>query len=342
MRTNSTLTRIAAATLLGLGWVGAATLKANDDPQAAKPETAAPAAKAKPGPNETAAGDVIAAFVKAFNAHGAEAIGALFAEDAEVVGADGASTRGRGEIVAMFAASFQEIPSATVEARVEGVRAITADVLKAEGKSNLTAGTGAAVQRNKFSGLIVRRDGKWLLSELRDTAEPGEDVTPYERLRELEWIVGDWVSEGDEVKVSSSIHWADNQSFLVRNYAIELPGEKSMTGTMFIGWSPETNQIKSWVFDSAGGHGEGLWTRASDTTWVVKAAGTLRDGRPTSATQIHTVLGKDSVKTASIDRIIGGEIAPDVPEVVMVRKPPAPAPASDKAKDATKPNAPGR
>ena len=34
---------------------------------------------------------------------------------------------------------------------------------------------------------------------------------------------------------------------------------------------------------------------------------------------------KDSVKTSSIDRIIGGEIAPDIADVVMVRKPPQPS-----------------
>jgi hypothetical protein len=48
------------------------------------------------------------------------------------------------------------------------------------------------------------------------------------------------------------------------------------------------------LFDSNGGHGEGLWTRTSEKEWVVKAQGVLRDGRPTSATQIHVVLNNDS------------------------------------------------
>ena len=34
---------------------------------------------------------------------------------------------------------------------------------------------------------------------------------------------------------------------------------------------------------------------------------------------------KDSVKISSIDRIIGGQIAPDIADVVMVRKPPQPS-----------------
>ena len=122
-----------------------------------------------------------------------------------------------------------------------------------------------------------------------------------------------------------NIRWADNQSYLVRTYTVEIQGEKATSGTVFIGWDPQSGQIKSWLFDSNGGHGEGLWTRTGDNEWVVKAQGVLYDGRPNSATQIHTIINKDSVKTSSIDRIIGGQVAPDILDLVMVRKPPQPA-----------------
>ena len=178
-------------------------------------------------------------------------------------------------------------------------------------------------QFNRFTALLVRRDGKWKIAEIREHAAPPADVSPYERLRDLEWMVGDWVDESDNSRVQSSVRWADNQSYLVRTYKIEMPGEKGSSGTMFIGWDPQSGQIKSWLFDSNGGHGEGLWTRTGDKEWVVKAQGVLRDGRPTSATQIHTIINKDSVKTSSIDRIIGGQVAPDIVDVVMVRKAPA-------------------
>ncbi len=120
------------------------------------------------------------------------------------------------------------------------------------------------------------------------------------------------------------IRWADNKSFLIRTYSIEIQGEKASSGTMIIGWDPQTAQIKSWVFSSGGGHGEGLWTRSAENQWIVKAQGTRHDGQPNSATQIHTILNKDVVKTSSIDRIIGGQLAPDIADVVMVRQPPRP------------------
>ncbi len=93
---------------------------------------------------------------------------------------------------------------------------------------------------------------------------------------------------------------------------------------MFIGWDPQSGQIKSWLFNSEGGHGEGLWNRTGENEWVIKASGVLRDGRPTSATQIQTLVNKDTVKISSIDRIIGGVVAPDITDVIMVRKPPQP------------------
>ena len=92
-----------------------------------------------------------------------------------------------------------------------------------------------------------------------------------------------------------------------------------------IGWDPRTAQIKSWLFDSAGGLGEAVWTRSSDNQWVIKASGVLRDGSATSATQIVTLVSKDRVSTSSLDRIIGGEIAPDIEEIVTVRKAPGAA-----------------
>jgi hypothetical protein len=224
----------------------------------------------------------------------------------------------------MYASSFQENPGLNLESKVQELRFLTPDVARVEGQTRLSTRTGDATEFTRFSSLLVKRDRKWLVAEIREYAAPAEDVSSYERLKELEWMVGDWVDESETVKSSSTVRWADNNSFLIRTYQVELKGEKATSGTVFMGWDPQTGQIKSWLFDSNGGHGEGLWTRTGEKEWVVKAQGVLRDGRPTSATQIHAVLNKDSVKTSSIDRIIGGQIAPDIVDVVMVRRPPQP------------------
>jgi uncharacterized protein (TIGR02246 family) len=274
-------------------------------------------------------------FANAFAKADVAAIAAAFIDDATVVDPAGTETRGKAAISDMYAAAFQEAPGVKLESNVDEIRFLTPDVARVEGSSRVSSVKNEASEFNRFSALVVRHEGKWRIAEIREHEAPAADVPIYERLKELEWMVGDWVDESDNNKSQSSVKWADNQSFLVRTFSIEMPGEKPTTGTMFIGWDPQSGQIKSWLFNSEGGHGEGLWTRTSEKEWVVKAQGVLRDGRPTSATQIHNQINKDSVKVSSIDRIIGGVVAPDIVDVVMVRKPPAPGGGAPKAAGAT-------
>lgn len=341
---RTTLALMGAIILTGVGLVAAAGKALEESQPAAAEATAAPAAKPAAAPEAPAAPvkaeekpirEAFTAFVEAYSNADAESLAAIFADEASVVDSQGGEVRGNGAIAEMYATSFRDLPGLKLESTIDEIRFLTPDVARSEGRSRLSTGTGDANEYTRFSGLLVRRDGKWRLAELRDYAVPVEDISAYDRLKELEWMVGDWVDEGADNKVSSSVRWADNNSFLVRTYKAEVQGQKATSGTMFIGWDPQTGQIKSWLFSSEGGHGEGQWTRTGETEWVVKAQGVLRDGRPTSATQIHTIVNKDAVKTSSIDRIVGGQIAPDIADVLMVKKAPAPAPASTPAKPAT-------
>jgi uncharacterized protein (TIGR02246 family) len=275
-------------------------------------------------PEQKTVADTVQAFSKAYSAADAEALGGFFTDDVVVTDPEGNETRGKAAVTDMYAGSFKENPGLRLESQVAEVRFITPDVARVEGQTRLSAG-GDASEFTRFSSLLVRKDGKWQSAEIREYTAPAEDITPYERLKDLEWMVGHWVDESGNNKVEVDVRWADNNSYLIRTFTVNVQGEKASSGTMFIGWDPQTGQIKSWVFDSEGGYGEGLWTRTGENEWIVKAQGVLRDGRPNSATQVHTIQNKDSVKTNSIDRIIGGVVAPDVTAVVMVRKPPQPS-----------------
>ena len=127
-----------------------------------------------------------------------------------------------------------------LEPTVADIRFLTPEIARVEGKSRLSTSVGDASEFTGFSTLLVLRDGKWRIAEMHEYAAPAADVTPYERLKELEWMVGEWVEEGDKAKSQSSIRWADNQSYLIRTYSIEPQGEKPSSGTMFIGWDPQS------------------------------------------------------------------------------------------------------
>jgi uncharacterized protein (TIGR02246 family) len=322
--------RLAGAIALGALGLIAVVVHAQQTPGTTKTSGTAPAA-ARPAPEdprEKPVRDLLREFNRAYNAADAKALAGLFVDEALVVDPAGSETRGKPTIGEMYAASHREAPGLKLDSDVEQVRFLTPDLARVEGRSRVSAASGPANEFTRFTALAVRGEGTWRLAELREHAAPLQEVPPSERLRELQWMLGEWVDEGDGNRVVVNVRWADNQSYMVRTYHVEYRGEKAHSGTMFIGWDPQTQQIKSWVFDSEGGHGEGYWTRTTENQWVVKASGALRDGRPTSATHVHTIINKDAVKTDSTARIIGGEIAPDILDVVMVRKPPQPTTAA--------------
>ena len=167
--------------------------------------------------------------------------------------------------------------------------------------------------------MYVKEDGHWLQAAVRD--EPAAKLTPHERLKELEWLVGEWVNESQDAVVFTTCKWADNGNFLVREFTVQTQGQPVMAGSQRIGWDPVKRQFKSWVFDSEGGFVEAYWTR-NGNQWLVKAEGVGHDGEPASATNIITRLGKDRVSWQSVNRTLGGAAVPGIDEFILVRKPP--------------------
>ena len=93
-----------------------------------------------------------------------------------------------------------------------------------------------------------------MYSSVREELEPG--LPHQERLKELEWLVGDWIDESSESVIHGTCRWSADKNFLLRDFTIQSEGKPVMTVTQRIGWDPLSKQIKSWVFDSEGGYGD--------------------------------------------------------------------------------------
>jgi uncharacterized protein (TIGR02246 family) len=286
-----------------------------------------PAEAAAPSSSTTAAEssvrETLATYVATYNQKDAAKLVELFTPDGTLIDSENTATRGQEAIAEEFFEAFADRSTYTLEAKVDRVRLITPDVAQAEGQSRLVSPKEATVA-NQFVVLLARQGGAWKIVEIREYPAPAETVTPYERLKELEWMVGEWIDESEDVQVSSTVRWGQAKAYLIRDYSVQVKGEPTTSGLMIIAWDPQTDQIKSWIFNADGGRGEGTWTRATDNQWVVKAQGSSGDGRPTSTTQIISLVNKDAVRTSSTDRIVGGELARDIEDVIMVRKPLAP------------------
>ncbi len=264
---------------------------------------------------------LVGEFTKAFDAGDAKAISATFTEDAQIHDENG-ETKGRAAIESRFGDYFANTPKSKIEIKVNSLQFVSPDVIIENGHSIIKGVEDESrVERTKYSVVYVRQNGKWLQSCLTDRASDGRSVP--ERLKELEWLVGDWVTESDQAVVSTSVKWSDDQHYLLRDFTIMVDGKTAIKGTQRIGWDPAKKHIRSWLFDSKGGFSEGEWSHA-DKGWVIKTRGVSHDGTSATATQMLVQVGKDHVRWSSFDRTEGDEAAPDLEEITLVRKPPAP------------------
>jgi uncharacterized protein (TIGR02246 family) len=263
---------------------------------------------------------VVDAFLKAYNGKDANTLAGLFTEDAEIEDDDGV-TRGRTAIKDRFAQLFAENEGGKLEIVSNAIRLLSSEAAFEEGTAKVSAGNAETAETSRYSVFYVKRGGRWLQARIRDEAP--DQASAHDRLKDLEWMLGEWVNESDDAIVFTTCRWADNGNFLVRDFDMKIEGRLALRGTQRIGWDPLRKQFRTWLFDDEGGFGDGLVSRSGDA-WIIKMTGVRSDGQPASATSIVTPLGKDRVGWQLVDRTLGSETSPNIDQFVMVRKPPEP------------------
>ncbi|MCA9021190.1 MAG: DUF1579 family protein, partial [Planctomycetaceae bacterium] len=163
----------------------------------------------------------------------------------------------------------------------------------------------------------VKQNGHWFLDRITEEEIP-VILSNYEHLKELEWLIGDWTDSDEAGSVQTTCQWTKNKNFIVRYFAASSRDQIDLSGMQIIGWDPASKQVRCWVFDSDGGFSEGKWTKKKDH-WYVMLSGTLPDGRKTSATNIYKIVDQNHVKWQSVNRIVDGELQPNIDEVTIVR-----------------------
>jgi uncharacterized protein (TIGR02246 family) len=320
---NGTLILMVLLGAIGSGKVARERTKETPADPAAVQTPAAQAASAPEAPrddDEKAIKALLDTFVKAFNSGNAAAAAATYTEKAVVVDERGDRVLGRAAIRDQYAASFADNPGTTIAILVKSLRFIGPETALEEGRTTITPAAGAGAPENtRFTAVYVKEGGQWLQAAVRD--ELAHDVAAHDRLKELDWLIGDWVNESAAAVVSTSCTWAKGGSFIDREFTMKTQGQPVLSGTQRIGWDPLKRQYKTWIFDSEGGHGEGYFTRTGNQ-WAVKVDGVSQDGQPISATNIITRLGKDRMSWQSTERTVGGTAVPGVDEFTIVRKPP--------------------
>ncbi|MEW6360206.1 MAG: nuclear transport factor 2 family protein [Planctomycetota bacterium] len=297
---------LAAALLCGMGWLmGAGAVESQEGGPHAADERAIRAA--------------VEEYAKAFNRRDVNAIAAQCTDAVNYVDETGRIVRGRDALAKDFKRFFEENSSRKIQVQVESIQFIKPDVAVVDGTATLDPPVPGQPVGGRYTVVRVKEGGKWLVASVREMAE--EIPSNYDRLKELEWLVGDWEDKDEASVVRSSVRWSENKNFLIWKFAVHAEGLKQIEGTQRIGWDPLRGQIRSWVFDSDGGMFEGFWVRDGNK-WIVRVAGVLQDGTKSSATSTYTFVDNDTFTFQSRERVVGEEPAPDIDEVKVVRLPP--------------------
>jgi uncharacterized protein (TIGR02246 family) len=269
------------------------------------------------GGQTKAAGDEAAireasdAYAAAFGKGDLAVILSLWADDAEHVADDGTVTRGKAALNKQFRDGGLLDGKHKLRVQTTGLKVVGGSVAFHDGTTTLTDPDGGS-DSSPFSAVWVKTDGKWLLHRVRELpSERTPAVVGREKLSDLEWLIGDWQATGPKTEVTFNARWAKNKSFMLIEQHVLIGGEELVTVVMVIGWDPIEGQLRSWMFDSNGGFGEGMWSR-SGSAWIVDAAGVGADGTPAESTNVWKFVDENNFEWTAIDRELDGQPAPDI------------------------------
>ena len=291
MKTRMLLTLLAAGAILTLAY-------AYVQPGAPRPAGAEAAIKA--------AAD---AYTAAFNRGDLDGVMATWSQNGEYIDDEGNVTQGKAAITERFKQALVDMKGWKLKLEGKGLRFLTPGVAVVDGVAELTSPEGEK-DASRYTTIWTETNGKWLLSSVRDLEEaPGSGNNAAELLKDLDWLVGDWSHEDKNTKVMLSCKRALN-NFLLFEYTIK-SSDGSQEVKQYMGYDPREDAMHSWMFDSAGGFGEGMWSRRGKV-WRCRMTGVLPNGRDGESTNSIKPVDANSFIFKSEDRFVGDNAMPDM------------------------------
>lgn len=271
----------------------------------------------EPSADEKAIRAAIQSYVDAFNKHDAQAVAAHWTAGGEFITPAGKVVTGREELEKEFTAYFAEAKDAKLEIGEPSIQMLSPGVAVEHGSALVVASDRDPIETD-YEAIHVKTDDGWKMDSVREK-EYVPPQTNYERLKQLEWMIGEWVNADEDAVVETACRWTKNQNFITRSFKVYVEDRVDLEGTQVIGWDPSLGVIRSWLFDSDGGFGVGLWKRDGDR-WTVRALRVLPDGRRGSTTTVTELVDENTFTFRTIGREVDGELLPNVGPINVVRK----------------------
>ncbi len=259
------------------------------------------------------------AFSQAYNKGDLDTLAGFWTENAEFIRESGKIYKGREAIRSLLKGSLADNKGSKQTITASSLHFIRPDVVSAEGVVTLTTPDGE-VDTGRYAAVWVKQGGKWLISSLRDLPDTFEEDKPaaVSRLKQLAWMVGDWQDRDAKARVTLSVRWGPNQTYLIQRFTVKEADGKETQTTQRIGWDPREESIRAWLFSSTGGFAGSYWTRKGNT-WEEQSEGTLPDGRVSTAVNSWKFVDDNTVEWTSKDREADEVPLADL-HVVFVRK----------------------
>lgn len=276
-----------------------------------------PAAQAKDGsrPGEESDREALRQaareFAEAFARGDAKAAASSWTERGEYHGETGEVLRGRAAIEQAYAAYFKEHPKAQIAVEVESIRFPARDMAVEEGMLQLKPAASELPTSTRYAVVHVREDGRWSVAIAR---EWGAD----DNLHDLAWLIGNWAARSKDRAVQWNFAWNEKKSAVVGRFSVKDGGRLASSGTQQISADPQTGQLRSWIFDDEGGHGQSLWSRDGNR-WILNSASVLPGGGEAAAFNVLTRISDNEFIWRSVGRTIDAKPAPDTAPVKLTR-----------------------
>ena len=85
------------------------------------------------------------------------------------------------------------------------------------------------VSETRYSVVYVKRDGTWLIDRVTED-DIVIEASHYEQLKDLEWMIGEWIDAGEGFVIDTDCRWTENQNFISRTYTVSNEEELSRRG----------------------------------------------------------------------------------------------------------------
>jgi uncharacterized protein (TIGR02246 family) len=258
--------------------------------------------------------------IQAFDKRDAAAIAANWTADGEFIHNDGEPVRGRADIQKGYGEFFKTLTGKPkLEIHSDTLRFPSADMAVKETTLRLKNEEGEVVASGRQETVLVREGGKWRIAIVR---EWDRDIHLDAKLEDLGWLVGTWQAVSKDREVTITYEWDENKVFLRGQFTVKEGTRIIESGTETIAKDNARGVIRTWLFQSDGAFGSGVWTREGKK-WSVDVHGVRPDGEELTATILYIPVDPNTFTWQAVNQTRNDVPVADTQVIKVTKQKPA-------------------